>query len=192
MPHSVNSLRFQGRLSPLRPWCISHPVSDFHSYFREIFRPCGKFSHFTFCWEIYWFSSAKISDFFSVIDHKFRISFYFPCFSNCPPVSRKLSFPPYFSKFPLCFRKIHLLFTCFVRISFPPYFDHDRSTNARTGRPCESLSSLRDRWNRRPIGPIITIIKYTCTWFNHFKWYPVIDIWIPYCSIGLYRLNSWE
>jgi len=38
---------------------------------------------------------------------------------------RKLIFPPYFSTFPPCFRQIHLLFTYFTCISFPPYFDHD-------------------------------------------------------------------
>ena len=46
--------------------------------------------------------------FFLVIDHKFRISPYFPCFNTFPP----------------CFTQIHLLYTCFTCI-FPPYFDHD-------------------------------------------------------------------
>ena len=55
----------------------------------------------------------------------FRISPYFSCFSTFPPVSRKLLFPPYFHKFPLCFKQFHLLFTYFTCISFPPYFDHD-------------------------------------------------------------------
>src|SRR6218665_3677125 len=49
----------------------------------------------------------------------FHISVHFP------PVSRKLLFPPYFEKFPPCFQNIHLLFTYFMCISFPPYFDHD-------------------------------------------------------------------
>src|SRR6218665_2491233 len=39
-----------------------------------------------------------------------------------PPVSRKLLFPPYFDKFPLCFTQIHLLFAYFTCISFPPTF----------------------------------------------------------------------
>src|SRR6218665_2465050 len=63
---------------------------------------------------------AKISDDLFAIDHKFRISPYFPCF---PPVSRKLLYPTL--KNSLCFRKIHLVFTYFMYISFPPYFDHD-------------------------------------------------------------------
>ena len=62
--------------------------------------------------------------FFLVIDHKFWIPLL-PLFSLfqsiSPPVSQKLLFPP-------CFRKIHLLFTCFLCISFPPYFDHDAWT----------------------------------------------------------------
>src|SRR6218665_696883 len=59
--------------------------------------------------------------FFLVIDHKFRISPYFPCFGPFPPVSRKLLFPlPTLTNFPPCFRKIHLLFTYFLCISFPP------------------------------------------------------------------------
>src|SRR6218665_2940093 len=71
------------------------------------------------------FLSAKISDdLFLVIDHKFRISPYFPCFSTFPPVWRKLLFSPTFKNFP-SFRKIHLLFTYFMYISFPSYFDHD-------------------------------------------------------------------
>src|SRR6218665_252193 len=51
-------------------------------------------------------------------------------FSNFPPilpvsvhfspVSRKLLFPPFFEQFPPVFQKIHLLFTYFMCISFPP------------------------------------------------------------------------
>src|SRR6218665_3551289 len=45
----------------------------------------------------------------------------FPVSIHLPPsVSRKLLFPPYFDKFSLCFRQIHLLFTYFTCISFPP------------------------------------------------------------------------
>src|SRR6218665_2535917 len=71
---------------------------------------------------------------FLVIDHKFRIPLIFPVSVHFPHVSRKLLFPPplfrenyfllYFENFP-SFRKIHMLFTCFMCISFPPYFDHD-------------------------------------------------------------------
>src|SRR6218665_863227 len=60
---------------------------------------------------------------------KFLMTFFefppfFPCFSTFPPVSRSLLFP-LLLKIPLCLRKIHLLFTYFMCISFPPYFDHD-------------------------------------------------------------------
>src|SRR6218665_1061518 len=43
-----------------------------------------------------------------------------PVSIHFPPVSRKLLFPPYFDKFPPCFRQIHRLFTYFTCISFPP------------------------------------------------------------------------
>src|SRR6218665_390036 len=43
-----------------------------------------------------------------------------------PPLFREnYYFPPTFRIFHLCFRKIHLLFTYFTCISFPPYFDRD-------------------------------------------------------------------
>ena len=62
--------------------------------------------------------------FFLVIDHKFRISTYFPCFNNTfPPCFAKIILSPYFYKFSPYFRQIHLLFTYFTCI--PPYFDHD-------------------------------------------------------------------
>ena len=57
---------------------------------------------------------------FLVIDHTFRISPYFPCFSTFPPCFPKMLFSPYFYKFPLCFRQIHLLFTYLLCILFPP------------------------------------------------------------------------
>src|SRR6218665_1857805 len=63
-----------------------------------------------------------LTTYFLVIDHKFRIS---PCFTTfLHPDSRKFIIPPYFSKFPPCFRKIQQLFTYFT-CNFPPYFDHD-------------------------------------------------------------------
>src|SRR6218665_2501709 len=72
------------------------------------------------------FSSAKISDdLFLVIDHKFQISPFPPILTvsvHFPPVSQKLLFPPTFDKFSPCFRKINLLFTYFMCISFPPTF----------------------------------------------------------------------
>src|SRR6218665_1870370 len=64
--------------------------------------------------------------FFSHRPHISNFPPIFPVSGHFPPVSRKLLSPPYFSKFPsLCFRKIHLLFTYFLCISFTPYFDHD-------------------------------------------------------------------
>src|SRR6218665_3625543 len=48
----------------------------------------------------------------------FPVSVHFPLF-------RENYYSPYFSKFPPCFIKIHLLFTYFLCISFPPYFDLD-------------------------------------------------------------------
>src|SRR6218665_1353342 len=52
--------------------------------------------------------------------HRPQISNFSPVSVNFPPVSRKLLFPLYFQKCPPCFRKIHLLFTYFMCISFPP------------------------------------------------------------------------
>src|SRR6218665_2809286 len=64
------------------------------------------------------FHQPKI--FFLVIDHKFRISPYFLCFSTFSLCFAKIIISPYFYKFPPCFRQIHLLFTYFTCISFPP------------------------------------------------------------------------
>src|SRR6218665_1373115 len=44
---------------------------------------------------------------------------YFRYFNTFPPIS-KLLFPPYFSKFSPCFRKIYVFFTYFICFSFPP------------------------------------------------------------------------
>src|SRR6218665_2693012 len=49
----------------------------------------------------------------------------FPVSVHFPPVSRKLLLSPLLLKISPCFRKIPLLFTYFLCISFPPYFDHD-------------------------------------------------------------------
>ena len=110
----------QGRPSPLRPWCISPPVSD-SPYFRDIFGLWRKCLQFYFSRQISWFSSTEISGdlFFSHWPQISNFPSYFPCFNTFPPVSRKL-FSPYFDKFPPCFRQIHMLFTCFTCISFPP------------------------------------------------------------------------
>src|SRR6218665_4142843 len=53
--------------------------------------------------------------------HRPQISNFPPIFAvsiHFPSVSRKLFFPPYFYKFPPCFRQIHLLFTYFTCIFF--------------------------------------------------------------------------
>ena len=57
----------------------------------------------------------KISDFHLA---KFLMTFFLILF-------RKIYYSPYFQKFPPCFRIIRQLFTYFMCISFPPYFDHD-------------------------------------------------------------------
>ena len=126
---------------PLRPWCIFSPVSDFPPYFRKIFRLSGKCQKFLpFPEKISHFHPPKfLTTFFLVINHKFRISPCFACFTAFPPLIREnLLFPPYFSKFPPCFPKIQQLFTYFTCIFSPllwPWCIY-ASPNARTGRPC--------------------------------------------------------
>src|SRR6218665_2163117 len=72
--------------------------------------------------------------FLLVIDHKFRISPLFSSVSvHSPLFCENYYFSPTLKNSP-CFRKIPLLFTYFMCISFPPYFDH---AYARTGHPCE-------------------------------------------------------
>ena len=57
---------------------------------------------------------------------KFLMTPCFPCFNTFPPCFAKIIIsPPTLTNFPPCFRQIHLLFTYFTCISFPPYFDHD-------------------------------------------------------------------
>ena len=113
------------------------PVSDF-PLFSTNFQTLWKISKMLpFTERNFDFSSAKISLMtFLVIERKFQISPYFPCFRTCPPCFEKLLFPPTFKNAPLCFRKIHLVFTYFMCISFPTYFDRDAaSPNAGTGHP---------------------------------------------------------
>ena len=81
------------------------------------------------------FTDVRLLMFFLVIDHKYRFSPYFRCFSTFPPCFAKFIisplfrenyyFLPTFKNSPLCFTQIHLLFTYFTCISFPPYFYHD-------------------------------------------------------------------
>src|SRR6218665_535441 len=72
---------------------------------------------------------------FLVNDHKFRIS---PLSVHFPLVSRKLFFPHCFEKISPCFRKIPLLFTYFMCISFPPTLTMMLLciTQCTSGRPC--------------------------------------------------------
>src|SRR6218665_109078 len=85
---------------------------QYTAYFRKIFRQ--QFSKFLD------FHPPQFMIIFLVIDHKFRISPYFPCFSTFPPCFAKIIISPYFEKFPSCCRKVHLLFTYFMSISSPP------------------------------------------------------------------------
>ena len=104
------------------------PCFRFSPYFRKIFRLCGKFSKFLpFPEKFLDFHPPK---FLMALFQSSTTTFEFPpisLFQYIIPLFReKLLFLPYFDKFSSCFRKIHLLnFTCFVCISFPPYFDHD-------------------------------------------------------------------
>src|SRR6218665_156213 len=79
--------------SPLRPRCISPPcfqisppIFEKISDSEQNFQNSEKFLDF---------SSAEISDdLFLVIDHKFWISPYFPCFSTFPPLYRENYYYP--------------------------------------------------------------------------------------------------
>jgi len=104
------------------PEAMMHsPCFRFPPVFEKNFRFCGKFSQF--------YLFPKI--FCLIIDHKFRIFspifeflLYFLSFSTFPPSFAKIINSLLF-KFPPSFPKIHVYFTCFTCISFPPYFDHD-------------------------------------------------------------------
>ena len=99
------------------------PCFRFPPTFDKFSDSMENFQNFTFCRKICRFSSAKISeDLFLVIDKKFQISPIFPLSVHSP--FAKIIISPYFEIF-FCFRKNHLLFTYFMCISFPPYFDHD-------------------------------------------------------------------
>src|SRR6218665_2694897 len=108
-------LSHPGESIPLRPRCISPLFQISPLIFPKIFR-LENFQNFTFSRNFFPFSSAKISDdLFLVIDHKFSLFQYI-----FPPLFRKIITSPYFEKFPPYFSKIHLLFTYFMSISFPP------------------------------------------------------------------------
>jgi len=97
------------------------PCFRFYPLFSKNFQT-GKFSQlylfpeifFIFIRQNFWWL------FLLVINHKFWISPYFPCFSTFPPLFREnYYFPPALTNSP-CFRQFHLLFTYFTYISFPP------------------------------------------------------------------------
>jgi len=104
------------------------------------------------------FSSAKISDdVFLVIDHKFRISPYFPCFSTFSPCFAKIIIPSLSNISPL-FSKNSPAFTYFRCISFPLYFDHNAAIHhPMHGRPYTDrrlwwmvfgVDTRREAWRR--------------------------------------------
>ena len=110
-------------------------VSDFPLLFPKIFLTPWKISQILpFPEKISDFQPPKfLTTFFLVIDHKFRISPLFGLFHYIsPPDWRKLLFHPYFHKFPPCFGKIHLLFTCFLCNFSPPNW---------------VVTSLKHRWS---------------------------------------------
>src|SRR6218665_1954604 len=94
------------------------PVSDFPPIFPKKFLTFWKISQiFPFPEEISHFHPPKfLTTFFLVIDHKFRISPYFPCFTTFPPPIREnVQFTPLFQKLPPVSKKFNS-FTCI----FPP------------------------------------------------------------------------
>ena len=109
-----------GASIPLRQWCISPLFQIFPLFPKKLPDSKENFPDFSFShkiFRIFRFSSAQISDdfFYLVIDQKFWI---FPLF-------RENYCFPYFYKFPPWFRKNYVFVTCFMCISFAPYFDHD-------------------------------------------------------------------
>src|SRR6218665_3403778 len=92
------------------PEAMTHFPPEFQIFppvFEIFFDSVENFQSFTFSRQNFRFSSAKISDdlFFS---HRPKISNFPPILAllvHFPPDSRKLLFPPYFSKFPPLFSK---------------------------------------------------------------------------------------
>ena len=114
----------QGRPSPwghdASPLCFRFPL-----ILQTFSDSVENFQNFTFSQKIFPFSSAKIFDeLFLVNDRKFRISPLFSLFQYISPCFAKIIISPSKNFIP-CFQKNYLLFTYFMCISFPPYFDHD-------------------------------------------------------------------
>ena len=105
-------------------------------YFRKIFGLSGKV--FTI-----WPFPKKFLDFHPekfLMTFLFQISPLFSLFQYISPTcfAKIILLPPTFTNFPPCFRQIHLLFTYFTCIVFPPLlwpWCIYASPNARTGRP---------------------------------------------------------
>src|SRR6218665_1827590 len=103
------------------------------------FPPCFRFPLFSKKFQTLWkiFKILPFPDkFLDFHPPKFLMTFFshrpkmsnFPLFSlfqYISPLFRKSYYFPLLLKISLCFRKIHLLFTYFMCISFPTYFDHD-------------------------------------------------------------------
>ena len=116
-------------------WLMQLPGASIPPQTMMHFPPVSDFPLFSKNCKVLWkiskivpFPPEKMSDFhpqkflmtfFLVIDHKI-LNFppILPVLVHFPPDWRKLLFPPYFHKFPPCFRKIHQLFTYFC-VFFP-------------------------------------------------------------------------
>src|SRR6218665_28840 len=104
------------------------PVSDFPPPFSENFLTLRKiFTILPFPEKFLDFHPPKFL--MTFLKSNLKFSPYFLCFSTFLLCFAKIIIPSYFDKFPPCFRQIHLLFTYFTCISFPPYFDHDAFMN---------------------------------------------------------------
>jgi len=120
----LTKVSFRGIHPLLKQWCI-FPLFQIPPYFQKNFKTVENFINFIFSRKISRFSPAIISDdlFLShrpqILDSPiFPVSVHFLLF-------RKNYYFPLLWKISPCFRKIHLLFTYFMCISFLPYFDHD-------------------------------------------------------------------
>jgi len=109
--HDMNALIESRASTPLRPWCIFLPVSDF-PLFSTNFPTLWKISKMLpFFWKK--FPIFIRQNFWWPFSHQPQISNVLPIFPvllHFHPVSPKLLFPPTFSNFPPVFEK----FTCFL------------------------------------------------------------------------------
>jgi len=97
------------------------PVSDFPLFSKNFQTPWKIFKILPFPEKMSRFLYAKISDdLFLLIYHKFRISPLYSLFQYIFSLFRENYYFPLLFKISPCFRKIHLLFTYFLCISFPP------------------------------------------------------------------------